>query len=96
MCSKVVGKEQNYTTWYRQLYSLHKTEGIYVEIAEDIEARFYTLNYELDRSLLKGKTKKSNWITEIWTRWKNNELAVLMPKLYSYLNDQNYKDLKKS
>lgn len=58
MCSKVVGKEQNYTTWYRQLYSLHKTEGIYVEIAEDIEARFYTLNYELDRSLLKGKTKK--------------------------------------
>ena len=37
---------------------LHKTEGIYVEIAKDIEARFYTLNYELDISLLKGKTKK--------------------------------------
>ena len=28
-----------------------KTDDIYKEIAEDIETRFYTSNYELDRPL---------------------------------------------
>ena len=41
-----------------------KTDGIYKDIAEDVETRFDTSNYELDRSLPKGK-KKSNWINEI-------------------------------
>ena len=37
-----------------------KTDDIYKDIAEDIETRFDTSNYELDRLLPKGK--KSNWI----------------------------------
>ena len=41
-----------------------KTDGIYKDIAEDVETRFDTSNYELGRSLPKGK-KKSNWINEI-------------------------------
>ena len=32
-----------------------KTDDIYKDIAEDVETRFDTSNYELDRSLLKGK-----------------------------------------
>ena len=37
-----------------------KTNGIYKVIAEDVENRFDTSNYKLDRLLPKGKTKKSN------------------------------------
>ena len=44
---------------YRQLDSLHKkTEDMYSDIANDVEIRFDTSNYELDRPLPKGKYKK--------------------------------------
>ena len=39
------------------------TGDIYKDIAEDVETRFNTSNYELDRLLPKGKIK-SNWINE--------------------------------
>ena len=32
-----------------------KTDGIYKDIAEDVETRFDTSNYELDKPLPKGK-----------------------------------------
>ena len=35
-----------------------KTDDICKEIAEDVETRFETSNYELDRPLPKGKNKK--------------------------------------
>ena len=35
-----------------------KTDDIYKDIAEDVETRFDTSNYELDRSLPKGKRNK--------------------------------------
>ena len=35
-----------------------KTDDIYKDIPEDIETRFDTSNYELDRSSLKGKKIK--------------------------------------
>ena len=35
-----------------------KIEDIYIEIVKDVESRFYTLNYELDRPLPKEKKKK--------------------------------------
>ena len=49
-------KKQNCVTWI-QAVSLYtqKTVDIYKDIAEDVETRFVTSNYELDRSLLKGK-----------------------------------------
>ena len=37
-----------------------KTDDIYEDIAKDVETRFDTSNYELDRPLSKGKNKKSN------------------------------------
>ena len=35
-----------------------KTEDVYKDIAEDVETRFYTSNYELDRPLPKRRNKK--------------------------------------
>ena len=35
-----------------------KTDDIYKDIAEDVETRFDTSNYELDRLSPKGKNKK--------------------------------------
>ena len=35
-----------------------KTEDIYSDIVKDVEARSDTSNYELDKPLLKGKTKQ--------------------------------------
>ena len=35
-----------------------KTDDIYKDIAQDVETRFGTSNYELDRQLPKGKIKK--------------------------------------
>ena len=41
-----------------------KKDDIYKDIAADVETRFDTSSYELDRLLPKGKNKKSNWINE--------------------------------
>ena len=35
-----------------------KTDDIYQDTAEDVETRYDTSNYEIDRPLLKGKNKK--------------------------------------
>ena len=35
-----------------------KTDDIYKDVAEDIETRFDTSNYKLDKPLPKGKKKK--------------------------------------
>ena len=32
-----------------------KTEGIYIDVVKDVETRFDTSNYELDRPLPQGK-----------------------------------------
>ena len=41
-----------------------KKEDIYKDIAEDVETRFDTSNYEIDRRFSMGKNKKSGWINE--------------------------------
>ena len=65
-------KKRNYVIW---IYSLHKnrrygfivyikTESIYSNIEKYVETRFDTSNYELDKSLPKGKNKKVNRLTK--------------------------------
>ena len=44
-----------------------KTDDIYNDIAEDVETRFDTSNFELDRPF------KSNWINRRLIRWTNHE-----------------------
>ena len=41
-----------------------KTDYIYKDIAENVENRFDSSNFELGGSLPKGKNKKKNWINE--------------------------------
>ena len=41
-----------------------KTKDFYEDIANDVEKRFDTSNYEVNRSLPTGKNKKKEWINE--------------------------------
>ena len=41
-----------------------KTDNLYKDIAEDVETRFDTSNYEFGRLLPNAKNKKSNFINE--------------------------------
>ena len=47
------------------------TADLYKDIAEDLETKFYTSNYELERPLPKKENEKSNWIKETSNRWIN-------------------------
>ena len=41
-----------------------KTEDVYEDIANDVEKRFDTSTYEVDRLLPTGEKQKSYWINE--------------------------------
>ena len=65
-----------------------KTDDIYKDIAEDVEKRFDTSNYELDRSLLKGKCKKVIGLMKDELGGKiMKQFIRLRAKTYSYLID---------
>ena len=50
-----------------------KTDDIHKDIAEDVETRFDTSKFEIDRPLPKKKKLKSNLTNETWIRWANHE-----------------------
>ena len=63
-----------------------KTKDIYEDIAKDVEARFDTLNYELDRPLPKEKNEKVIGLMKNQLGGKiMKEFAVLRATTYSYL-----------
>ena len=49
---------QNYATWIQAVLSLTLKQDIYEDITNDVEERFDTSNYEVNRTLPKGKNKK--------------------------------------
>ena len=65
-----------------------KTEHFYKDIANDVEKRFDTSNYEVDRPLLTGKNKKVIGLmkNELGERIIT-EFLPLRPKTCSYLTD---------
>ena len=68
-----------------------KTDNIYKHISKDVEITFDTSNFELDRSLPKGKNKSD----ERWISWENHEKIVgLIAKPHSYLKDNNDENKK--
>ena len=70
-----------------------KTEDIYKNIAEVVETRFDTSNYELDRPLPKGKNKKVIVLMEDELREKIMiKFVKLRAKAYSYLIDNGSED----
>ena len=72
-----------------------KTDDIYKDIAEDVETRFDTSNYDLDRSLSKGKNKNVTGLMKDELGGKvMRKLVGLRAKTYSYLIVDNSKDKK--
>ena len=72
-----------------------KTNGFYKDIANDVEKRFDTSNYELNRPLPTGKTKKIIGLMKDELGGKIiTEFVTLRPKTYSYLTDDGKEDKK--
>ena len=65
-----------------------KTEDFYKDVANDIEKRFNTSNYEVNRPLRTGKNKKVIRLMKDELGGKiMTEFVALRPKTYSYLTD---------
>ena len=72
-----------------------KTEDFYKNIANDVEKRFETSNYEVDRPLPTGKNKKVIGLMKDELGGKIiMEFVTLRPKTYSYLTDDGKEDKK--
>ena len=73
-----------------------KTGDFYKDIAYDVEKRFDTSNYEINRPLPIGKNKKMIGLMkdELWGKIMT-EFVAFRPKTYSYLTD-DYKEYKKA
>ena len=70
------------------LYGYLKTDNIYKNVSENIETRFDTSNYELDRPLPKGKNKKVIGLMKDELGGKIiTKFVGLRAKSYSYLID---------
>ena len=72
-----------------------KTEYYYKDIANDVEKRFDTSNYEVDRPLPTGKNKKVIGLMkdELGGRIMT-EFITLRPKAYTYLTDDGKEEKK--
>ena len=70
-----------------------KTEDFYKDIADDVECKLDTSNYEVDRPLPTGKNKKVIGLMKDEIGGKIiKEFAALRPKTYSYLTDDCEED----
>ena len=72
-----------------------KTNDFYEGIANDVECKFDTSNYEVNRPLPMGKNKKSIGLMKDELGGKIiTEFVTLRPKTYSYLTDDGKEDKK--
>ena len=72
-----------------------KTNNFYEDIANDVENRFDTSNYEVNRPLPMGKNKKIIGLMKDELGGKIiTEFVTLKPKTYSYLTDDGKEDKK--
>ena len=72
-----------------------KTEDFYKDIANDVEKRFDTSNYEVDGPLSTGKNKKViGFMKDELGGRIITEFVALRPKTYSYLTDDCKEDKK--
>ena len=73
-----------------------KTEDIYVDIEKDVETRFYSLNYESESLLHRGKNEKAIGLMKDELGGKIlTEVTALRPKILSYLTDYHEKKKQK-
>ena len=72
-----------------------KTNDFYRDIANDVECKFGTSNYEVNRPLPMGKNKKVTGLMKDELGGKIiTEFVTLRPKTYSYLTDDGKEDKK--
>ena len=72
-----------------------KANDFYEDIANDVENRFDTSNYEVNRLLPMGKNKKIiSLMKDELGRKIITEFVTLRPKTYSYLTDDGKEDKK--
>ena len=72
-----------------------KTNDFYKDIASDVENRFDTSNYEVNRPLPTGKNKKVIGLMKDELGGKIiTEFVTLRPKTYSFLTDDGKEDKK--
>ena len=72
-----------------------KTEDFYKDISNDVEKRFDTSNYEVNRPLPTGKNKKVIGLMKYELEGKIiMEFVTLRPKTYSYLINDSKEDKK--
>ena len=72
-----------------------KTNDFYKDIANDVEKRFDTSNYEVNRPLPTGKNKKVIGLMKDELGGKIiTEFVTLRPKTYSYSTDDGKEDKK--
>ena len=72
-----------------------KTNDFYEDIANDVENRFDTSNYEVSRPLPTGKNKKVIGLMKDELDGKTiTEFVTLRPKTYSFLTDDCKEDKK--
>ena len=92
-----------YEFWYDKLCYMDtdsfmmniKTNDFYEDIANDVENRFDTSNYEVNRPLPKGKNKKVIGLRKDELGGKIiTEFVTLRPKTYSFLTDDGKEDKK--
>ena len=73
-----------------------KKEDFYKDIADEVECKFDTLNYEVDRPLPTGKNKKVIGLMKVELGGNIiKEIVARRPKTYAYLTD-DYEEHKKA
>ena len=73
-----------------------KTKDFYKDIVQDVEERFDTSNYDVDRPLPKGKNKKViGLMKDELSGGIITEFVALSPKTYSYMTDE-FIEMKKT
>ena len=74
---------------YYSLIMNIKTKDFDKDIAQDVEERFDTSNYDVDRPLPKGKNKKViGLMKDELGGWIITEFVALRPKTFSYMTDE--------
>ena len=80
---------------YRYFNCIRKKDDVYKIIAEDVEARFDTSNYELNRRLPQQKNKKViGLMKEELSHKIMTKFVGLRAKAYSFLIDDSDQDKK--
>ena len=97
-----ISKKLMYEFWYDYMKPKYdsfimpiKAEDFYKDISDDVEKRFDTSNYDVNRPLPTGKNKQVIGLMKDELGEKiMTEFVTLRPKTYSYLMDDGVSEIK--